>query len=190
MTIGDVLKPYGKVDQRRLDAFVNSYGSNLPNNFLKWIELVNGGVPKKTCVSIPNFGLVRIHHVYGIHKGPSYLQLDEANEILVDNLNPSLIAFADDEGGNQFAISIRKINFGSVVFWDHEVGNEYPLAENIFDFGDLLVDKNEEGVNDLEKVLRSDDAGILEQLLAGKDIDYKNELGRTPLEEGCNIWKV
>ena len=178
-------KSYGEVDRRRMGAFEASYDNGLPDSFREWLEQVNGGKPRKTCVSVPGYGMVRIHHVYGIHGGFDYLQLDNANKVLAGNLNPDLVAFACDEGGNQFAISMRKHEFGAVVFWDHETGDEYLLAGNIFEFDALLVSDEESDFGILEEVFRADKVEKLEQLLTGKNIDKKNDLDRTPLEEAA-----
>ena len=186
--------PFGAVDELRLTAFESSYESELPEEFRDWLQQVNGGKPKRLWVDVPQIGFVKIHHVYGLHNGPDYLQIDSVNEIVSGNLNGGLVAFAEDEGGNQFSVSLRVTNFGSVVFWDHETGDEYLLERSIWGFDSLLVDDVAKpsitNLEHVEDILRADDVEGLEQVLKDNDADLKNEVNRTMLEEAAIFGSV
>lgn len=178
------IAPHGPIDSARLDAFEAELGSRLPVEFREWLELINGGKPENTCVVVPdNYGVACFHHVYGLHQGGDYAQLDRVNGILAGSLNPGLVAFGDDPGGNQFTISIRPEQHGAVIFWDHETGDEYALGAS---FPDFVASLQSEYVliprDDLEMILRKDDVVSLDRWLEGKNIDEKDEDHSSPLE--------
>lgn len=179
--------PHGPPDLERLEAFEDRLGCVLPADFRRWLEVVNGGKPKNTCVVVSEeFGISCFHHIYGFHSGPDYSQLDEVNQILEGNLNSGLVAFGDDAGGNQFTISVRGEDYGVVIFWDHETGDEYVLSANFREFIPKL--RNEDQFiprDDLEEILSNDDVASLEQWLVDKDIDARDESNRSPIENAA-----
>lgn len=170
----------------RLQAFEKELGARLPDDFKHWLEAVNGGDPEDTCVVVSEeFGFAGLHNIYGLHEGPDYARMDEANGILNEagNINEGLVAFAADGGGNQFAVSVRPEDFGAVIFWDHETADEYVLSQDFAGFLGLL--RNEEEFiprGELEKILRADDVEKLAKWLVGKDIDVKDKYNRSPIE--------
>lgn len=176
-------EPYGPIDKSRLEKLIRSW--DVPVEFLKWLSLVNGGKPNKTCIQISDtWGQSEFHHVYGLSAGPDFVQLDKANEHLSGNLPPKLLAFADDPGGNQFVISTRESDAGSILFWDHETNNLHRLAPTIQEFFKLLHE-NEQAQTPLEKILRNDDLEELKAWLCAHDIEERNEVGSTPIEEAA-----
>ena len=173
-------------DFNRLQIFEKEIcGTQLPKSFREWLEHANGGKPEqKNCLISDDFGAASIHHVFGLNDGPGFCQIDEVNKILSGNLNEGVVAFADDELGNYFAVSIREADYGAIIFWDHETGAETQISRDFEGFDNLLFSE-EASFTELEKILRADDVSSLKSWLGEKDVNIKNDLDRSPLEEAA-----
>jgi len=128
-----------------------------------------------------------LHHFYGLHDGPSYLNLEEVYKNHKGMVPTSMIPFADDPFGNALCIGIGADNKGRIFFWDHEA--EESVTEVSKSFGVFLkslfewVDPDE---SIIEKIMRTNDLTALAVLLdSGYDIETQNEYDRTILEDAA-----
>jgi cell wall assembly regulator SMI1 len=179
--------PHGPLDRERLKSFEDSLRCVLPDDFRRWLEVVNGGEPTKPCVVVSDvYGISCFHRIYGLHEGADYIQFDRANRILARNLNPGLVAFGDDAGGNQFTVSVRGQDYGAVIFWDHETGDEYVLGGNFAEFNSALRASEEViPLEEIEVILRKDDPVKLERWMEGRDVNEVDENNRSLLENAA-----
>jgi hypothetical protein len=71
--------PYGQLSAERLDAFEESLGKRLPNEYREYLLNYNGGEFEKIIFpDEPSFG---VQHMYGLHDGPEYDRLEDRFEI-------------------------------------------------------------------------------------------------------------
>ena len=183
--------PKGEVDKKRLEAFCALYSKKLPQDFLDWLHIVNGGEPsyKKNHIRLNHeYRVTRICNIYGLNQDEEYGQLDEVNATLEGNLNKGLIAFTEDPCGNQFAVSLRWWSYGKIIFWDHETADELIVAKNIIEFDSLLIDQFEDvdQTKNIDAILRNDDAISLNALIEqGHSIEELNEYNRILIERAA-----
>ena len=171
-----------EIDAGRLEQFKTQCNSELPAEFIDWLKISNGRLPENIYYLISRkIGHVKIHHVYGLNQGGDYNQIDKANSYLKGNLNPDLIAFADDEGGNQFVVSLVKRTFGKIYYWDHETEKIIKIAKSILNFDSKLT--HIETGADIDQILKKDDDKALASWLLGRRVDEKGEYDVTLIEE-------
>jgi hypothetical protein len=192
--------PYGPLSAERLEAFEESLGKRLPNEYREYLLNYNGGEFEKiifpghriviaglgTIEDEPSFG---VHHMYGLHDGPEYNRLEDRFEIwrafdlegFRDQLQ-GILRFADTTTGDALLLDL---NDGSVWFFDpHDVTDEpnqnlrqymYRLSSNFDEFVAKLISKEE------EEVLRAGDPVYEEfkQRLEGFKRERKQETGNS-----------
>src|SRR5215472_7889046 len=148
--------PYGPLSAQRLEAFEESLGRRLPNEYREYLLNYNGGDFEKTIfIEEPSF---IAHHMYGLHDGPEYNRLEDRFgmwrafdlERFRDQLQ-EFLRFADTTTGDALLLDL---NDGSIWFFDpHDVTdepNQYlrqymnRLASNFDEFVAKLISKEEE----------------------------------------------
>jgi hypothetical protein len=109
---------FGKLSNVTLDKFEKRLGARLPEPYRKFLQLYNGGHPRGARK------ISALHHVYGLHDGPSWAQFPDREKIY-DGLVPErLLPIGDDPGGNLICISLLGNDRGTVYFWDHECARD------------------------------------------------------------------
>src|SRR5689334_14549485 len=113
---------YGEIDHERLRAFERRIGVRLPDEYRTFLIAHNGGRPEPCHVCLPGSAepFDCMHHTFGLHDGPSYFSLEHKQKIYSGRIPSTVLAFADDPGGNLFCIGIGGGHLGKVYFWDHE----------------------------------------------------------------------
>ena len=150
--------PYGPLSAERLEAFEESLGERLPNEYREYLLNYNGGKFEKTI--FPDEPEFRVHHMYGLHDGPEYNRLEDRFEIwrgfdlegFRDQLQ-GVLRFADTGTGDALLLDL---NDGSVWFFDpHDVTGEpnqnlrrymHRLASSFDEFVAKLISEEEEAV--------------------------------------------
>jgi hypothetical protein len=127
--------PFGPIDRTRLHELERRLGTSLPDDYRDYLIAHNGGAPEArlflppgkskpfTCLS---------HTMFGLHEADG--QLDKVYGICLDYLPSSVVAFAEDTGGNLFCVTVRGKRRGKIYFWDHHrqaLGDEEPTFENV-----------------------------------------------------------
>ncbi|WP_019142290.1 SMI1/KNR4 family protein [Noviherbaspirillum massiliense] len=108
--------PHGALDMAELDAFERALGGPLPMSYRDYLMRFNGGKFKNDIVPLSD-DATRIHHMYGLHKGPIYsrLSIERSASFSLDYLG-----ICDDAFGNHFLIKLQGEGAGAIYFLDHE----------------------------------------------------------------------
>jgi len=181
-----------KIDSQRLASLEFSCGYKLPSEFKEWLELVNGSSPEKEYLSIPNYGVTVINHVYALDSSDRD-QIDVFQQLLEGNLPKGYLSFATTPGGDEFVIALSKNiltgkKVGNVFYWDHETNNFVKLAENMQGFNDLLQDEPDDPSEpQFYKILKADDDKLLNEWLVENSIESKDEGGWTIMETATSF---
>ena len=119
--------------------FLNNSGLNLPESYKNHILDHNGGSP-----TFPFFKTKKIHYFHSIKHG-EFETLETILDSLKDVLPENFFPFAEDEGGNQFCISLENENNGKVYFCPMDMGEVIPefLSDSFNEFMSALTEKNE-----------------------------------------------
>lgn len=185
--------PHGKLTNDRLKAFESEIGIPLPDDYREFLLQHNGGKPDPCHFPIAE-DTDSLHHVYGLHDGPTWFRLDDARQTYHGRIPASMIPIADDPYGNAICLGVTGNERGRIYFWDHEnesddepyFDNITTLAATFSDFVDSLfkwVDPNE---TSLEKALNTNDLDSFKSLLDPNiDLEAKDEHGRTMIENAA-----
>lgn len=115
-------QPYGPVSSRKLKAFESKLVAPLPDDFRSFLLEFNGAefVWTEDDSHPDDDNEHRPEEIYGLHKGPTDLRLDEMGGSFQPALPASILIFASDGFGNYFGISLTKPKHGVVYWIDHE----------------------------------------------------------------------
>jgi len=118
--------PHGRLSEEQLHSFELEIGWELPDSYHRHLTDYNGADFVKDIypVSEDGWNCVSLHHVYGLHDGPSYSRLQE-NWRLYECYGlhrwkrklKSYVVFADTSTGEKFAISGKD---GSIWLYEHD----------------------------------------------------------------------
>jgi hypothetical protein len=182
---------YGLLEENDLLKFEEKIGTRLPQDFREYLLKYNGGKPIPSDFNIPNLGSNSIHHVYGIHNGPDYLNLESNVEIYKARIPNSLLPFADDPVGNVLCIGISGEVKGQIYFWDHELECEdWSSIVKISDSFSLFLESFFEYVDPdetlMEEIVRTTNIKKLDELLQnGFSLETEDEYGKTLIENAA-----
>ncbi len=187
---------YGKLDELRLLNFEKRMGARLPNDYRNFLIEHNGGKPVPSDFSVTTEQGSGLHHVLGLHDGPSYLSLEEHYEVLLDRMPASIIPIADDSFGNAICIGIFRYEAGKIYFWDHELegtedeqpyfGNITLIADSFTQFLDNLFEWVDPNETEIQKALKKNDVSNLKSLLPeDADLEEEDQYGRTMIENAA-----
>ncbi|GAF61086.1 MULTISPECIES: SMI1/KNR4 family protein [unclassified Psychrobacter] len=113
--------PFGELSTKVLKDFEQTIQYRLPEDYRKYLLNFNGAEPINTICNISeDEGITIIHGMLGIHDGPEYVQLESNFGDDNSTRKTGLLAFAYDEGGNNFCICLLPKQYGKVYFYDHE----------------------------------------------------------------------
>ncbi|SIO29885.1 SMI1/KNR4 family protein [Vannielia litorea] len=103
-------------------------GVQVPEPLVMLYASVNGGLTRASVLPLPGGNDTVVNTVFALGGNAPYpLLADETAELAeVGMLPEAALAFADDPGGNIFAIALDPEDFGRVFFIDHEVWVEDP----------------------------------------------------------------
>lgn len=123
----------------------------IPDQLALFYTECNGGLSKASLVPLPDGGETVLNLVFSLAGGPYPSLVEETRELREGGMLPAdAIAFAEDPGGNFFAIALDPADFGKVFFVDHEVwveaprptlrqsANATPVAKDLVSFLKLL----------------------------------------------------
>jgi SMI1-KNR4 cell-wall len=176
--------PYGRLNTERLKKFEHDLGVQLPKDYRNFLTEFNGGKFLKKFFHISDDeGDSLIHHVYGLHGGPDYLQLDLNHNSLGDDRMPDgILSIADDPLGNQICVGLSGVNRGRIFFFNHDTCVMHLLSSSFKDFVASLV-KSNENENEIDKLLNSDDVSkIIKLIESGYDVESTDDHDRTLIE--------
>lgn len=189
---------YGILDDKRLILFERKIGARLPEEYRQFLIEHNGGKPSPCDFKISETeGEDSLHHFYGLHSGPSYLNLEQAYKNHKGRVPTTMIPFADDPAGNAICIGIGGNDTGKIFFWDHELEVEEddnePSCQNITEisnsfsgFLNALFEWVDPDESSIEKIIRENNLSALAELLdSGYDVETTNEYGRTIMEDAA-----
>ena len=183
---------YGEIKIEVLHAFEKDIKADLPIEYREYLIKYNGGKPNPDFFHLPDQkGDSRIHHFYGLHRGPNYLRLDVVNKDIPEFLSDNFITIADDPFGNSICLGIKNIYRDKIYYHDHEVVNcdcnDLILLANSFkELVDSLFEWNNQDETDLEKAIKDDDVIYLDILISeGYDIEKMDGYGRTIIENAA-----
>lgn len=113
--------PFGELGTKALEDFEQIIQYRLPEDYRKYLLDFNGAEPINTICSISDDeGETRIHGMLGIHDGPEYCRIESNFGDNNSTRKTGLLAFAYDQGGNDFCICLLPKHYGEVYFYDHE----------------------------------------------------------------------
>lgn len=185
---------YGKLEESALVDFEKRIGARLPSEYRIYQLNHNGGKPSPNDFIISKKeGEDSIHHFYGLHNGPDYLQLRSNYDTYYNRMPQEIIPIADDPFGNQICIGINGKYAGKIYFWDHERElnqfgrfnwlNIIKIADSFDQFLNSLfkwVDPDETLV---ERIIRTNDTeGLLKLINSDYDIETMYKYDRTLIE--------
>lgn len=189
----DIINPnkYGKLKESALLNFEKYIGVKLPIEYRKYQLEHNGGKPFPHDFTISKQeGDDSIHHFYGLHSGPDYLQLRSHYDTYCDRMPPEIIPIADDPFGNQICIGIKGKYTEKIYFWDHEKesgqsnwSNIKEIASSFDQFLNSLFEYIDPNETYIEKIIRTNNiSGLLKLIDNGYDIETLYEYDRSLIE--------
>jgi hypothetical protein len=189
----DNANTYGSLSESRLTAFETALGTRLPEHYREFLTRFNGGRWENRIFKISDEdGESEIHHVYGLHDGPEYCRLDRVWHTFRDRIPSSVLAIADDPGGNKICLGIQGNVRGKVFFWthDHPGGSDQRSALSLisgsFDefVGGLGLQPSDADKDEIGQLIKRDDKeGIAKLIESGAvDIEAEDDFGRTLIE--------
>lgn len=150
--------PHGELNLAELDAFEKALGCSLPDSYRSYLIQFNGGKFKNDIVPITD-DATRIHHMYGLHKGPEYSRLLIGRP---PDLSRDYLAICDDAFGNHFLIKLRGDSTGGIFFIDYEENDSshalIPIADNFAAFVERMTSEDKR----MAEFRRRDPAGYAE----------------------------
>lgn len=185
---------YGRLEEKKLIKFEKNIGGILPDDFRSFILEHNGGKPIPSSFKISEKqGDDHIHHMLGLHNGPSYYRIDDKWKVYKNRMPATLIPFADDPFGNAICVGISGKDKGKVFFWDHEnegnkseqpfYGNIQIIAESFQNFLNGLFEWVDPNENQIDKIMRTNNVEELKNLLdSGYEFEKPDEHDRTLIE--------
>ncbi len=185
--------PYGTLNPERLAEFEAKLGYKLPSGYREFLISCNGGKPEPYDFEVSD-GADSLHHVYGLHDGPNYAQLDYAFSIYYGRMPQSMIPIADDPCGNAICIGVTGDQEGRVFFWDHEFesddgldhDNITSLAESFEAFCESLFAWVDPDETEIDVVVKNDDVDAMKRILeSGVELEHIDEYGRTMIERAA-----
>ena len=128
-----------KINEEDLLSLESELNIKLPDSYKELMLENNGGVPLKNYFK-GEYGIASFHP---IKIEPN--DLKSVFESFKDLLPSTLLAFADDMGGNSYCIDISEENNGKVYFidWDEPDDPEF-LANSFEEFLEGLTDTKED----------------------------------------------
>jgi hypothetical protein len=185
---------YGRLEEKKLIEFEKKIEGVFPEAFRSFILEHNGGKPVPSSFKLSEKqGTDRIHHMYGLHNGPSYCRIDNNWKVYKNRMPKSLVPIADDPFGNAICIGINGNDKGKVFFWDHEnegnkreqpfYGNVQIIAENFQTFLNELFEWVDPNESQIDKIMRTNNVEELKKLLdSGYEFERPNEYNCTLIE--------
>lgn len=177
---------YGKLEESALVDFEKHISAKLPVEYKKYQLEHNGGKPfPHDFIISKKEGEDSLHHFYGLHNGPDYLQLRSNYDAYRDRMPQEIIPIADDPCGNQICIGIKGKYAGKIYFWDHEKESKKPkeIAGSFNQFLNSLFEYNDPNETYIEKIVRTNDISKLLKLIDnGYDIETLYEYDRSLIE--------
>lgn len=182
---------YGPVSEDELKEFELRIGAMLPDQYRRFLLEHNGGKPVPSDFHLPGNNVSGLHHVYGLHQGPDYRDIQSAYKVFKGRVPKEMLAIAEDGFGNQICIGLKKKHVGKVYFWDHEEcglffkSHETILLASTFDgFIDNLFEYIDPNETEVDRIVRVRDLNALTLLLEnGYDIEQENDYGWTLIEK-------
>lgn len=115
--------------QSILERLVEEIGSDLPAEYVKFVERYDGATPEPNSLMLAN-------NEVGVSR---FIPATEASRLAneIDGFPRNVIILAEDDCGNYFYIEPRT---GSVYFWDHEIeGADELVASGAMQFAESLI---------------------------------------------------
>jgi hypothetical protein len=182
-----------RLRKRDLLAFEALIGVQLPDDYRVYLHAHNGGRPVPSDFKfLGRSSGSSLHHMYGLFRDHE-CDLRSAFECFRDRIPSSLIPIADDPFGNQICLGIQGTHYGKIFFWDHERESRRPsfrnirrLADSFGTFVGALYQWADPDETAIERAIKKDDVEHLQKLLPkGADLEYKDEYGRTMIENAA-----
>ncbi|WP_309123443.1 SMI1/KNR4 family protein [Paenibacillus sp.] len=188
---------YGELKLDALIRFEELIASKLPTNYRDYLIEHNGGKPCPSDFIISSGGdSSSIHHMKGIHNGPSYFSLIDSYLMYKGRMPSVLIPICDDPFGNLICISLKGKYRDKIFYWGHESeveegkqpywGNIVEIYNDFNSFLDNLFENIDPNETIIERIYRTRDSESLIKLLdEGLDIESEDEFGRTLIENAA-----
>ena len=110
--------PFGELSTKALEDFEQIIQYRLPEDYRKYLLSFNGAEPINTVCSISDDeGETSIH---GMHDCPKYCRIESNFGDDNSTKKTGLLAFAYEQGGNDFCICLQPKLYGEIYFYDHE----------------------------------------------------------------------
>jgi cell wall assembly regulator SMI1 len=158
--IGDSHSP---VNKSRIQKVERSIGVRLPDSYCEFLLQHNGGVVYDNL--IPKNG-DSVRSFYGIDTGFAWDDLEIVRES-TDWIPKSYLAFADNDGGDQYCLGLSNRNFGAVVLFEWH-RKRRPVSRSFEEFLDdivIRVDEDEMAeMSDLEIAICRNDLKSIREL--------------------------
>ncbi len=138
---------YGKCEIQDLLDFQKTNKIQLPKDYVKFLEVYNGGKPiKKNLKIIKN----DINWFLSVVEKPNWASLMNAIGTFFDRIPSWYFPIARMEGGNLLIMSLYEENYGMIANWDHENEAEEGEASQYFDNLTLVASSFSELLSKLE----------------------------------------
>ena len=127
-----IIESFDSATNDQLNQFEDQFAIELPCDFKLFLSTQNVYVVEENCF-LKDRSSYEVHHFYPLHD-KSEMSLFIIFEALGEYFENSYIPFADDSGGWQYLISVRKEDYGKVYFcrMDEELRDGLTLLANNF----------------------------------------------------------
>lgn len=172
---------FGNLKDVKLIELLPVKGAKLPEDYLRFLQQCNGGVPENAVFEFLEDGKPSgsvISCFLGVLEEANIHSIDTALEIYAGRIPKELLPIADDAFGNLILMGLKKRRRGKIYFWDHELesdestgkywGNVTQIADDFSSFFQSLspeFDDEPSEVDPFEEARKSGDIATLKKML-------------------------
>ncbi|TAE20745.1 MAG: hypothetical protein EAZ91_26115 [Cytophagales bacterium] len=168
-------------------AFEQAFQCKLPNSFIGFLRIHNGGVTPNDKVAFPlsQTNWQTLQYFFGLGQNET-LGLTARNQILLGDIPSSHIAFGQDMSANLLLLRTAADQTDEVVYWDSKRKVSKVLTPTFEEFGDSFFDSYfiDDEVTFFAK--KNDSAQLLQKIKDGWPVDSVDKEGQTALKTAIN----
>lgn len=142
---------FGENSEQELLNFENCIGFHLPEDYRNFLNMTNGGVPRKPYFQHRHFGVSLVDFYCGIFPGNHKdIQRSTSNLkcMVDDDTFDEVIYIATDPGGLAICLGVAQANQGTIYLFDHDSGEEditlLKIADSFTEFFNSCYETAEE----------------------------------------------
>lgn len=121
------------IDKKDIERISNSYGIEFDKDFIDFIEINNGGIPKTNSIEVGGKEY-ELRCFLSFNSG-EYNSIELPLKSFQEETKGKIYPIAKDSGDNYFCINKEN---GKVYFWDKDENLYYKLVDSFADFVSLF----------------------------------------------------